>query len=241
VLSKGNNIKSTRDKQKFMVSDQPKERIGTGMSDYAEVLEEYDPALARRLDVSRAERFQRVKDLHLPRKETRDIMIDEFFRNPDHFFDQILSPLLYINLNGIRKEGLTREDAKEFIRKNILRSKAEKVFIAEYYPVEYGGNIVINTDQSIIIEFKKGSQGPISAGTVIPEYRVERGSMGVFHYSFDDEELRKCIYDVIKQIPHDGRTYTVGYYEFQLVRKKLDGFLEPVFIDYDEDPAYRNN
>jgi hypothetical protein len=110
------------------------------------------------------------------------------------------------------------------------------ILILQYFENVYGGNIVVAPDNSMIIEFRDGYQGPVASGEETLKYFAWREVFTKsFSYSFEDPKLRELIYKTIQTIPHRGEgreaKYLPGYYEFALVRSKETMGLEPKFID----------
>ena len=222
---------------------------GASMTEWAASLKEVNKKLSQDLDVPRDEAFEAVDRIKLPRYERFSAQLSDFVKNSEKFFGIIKSAYCYFNLKPLkpglknyREPGVTKDQVTQFIMSGINKDqyKDYNLTVSEYYENEFGGNILVNKDSGVQIEFKKGSQGPISHGSVVPEYTVEADPFTkVFKYSFDDEALRKIIQSTLVKIPYDEQNgYLQGYYEFQLVRKNKNKALEPIFIDYKTDQAY---
>lgn len=105
--------------------------------------------------------------------------------------------------------------------------------MTESHEQRFGGNILVDEDGRAVVEFRRGNQGPISAGSVIPEYRAWQDPFtGTWKYSFEDTTLRQQVQDMMRHLPHDGTEYLSGLYEFHLISENDDDLLQPKFIDY---------
>lgn len=220
-----------------------------GMPDWVSALKKVNPSEAQKLDFSRNDAFAAVVDLGLPHYSRFNTRLDDFFSNPKKNLKNIKTRLCYVNLKPLhnsfqafRQPGLATESLEEFLSKLILEKDREfyELTVSEYKVNQFGGNVIINNDGTIEIEFKRGTQGPISDGTENPEFYVKMNASGVMHYSFEDINLRKNIWNTVRKIPHEGNKYLPGYYEFQLVSKSEEDSpsLEPIFVDYRQAGAY---
>ena len=227
-------------------------KIGRNINDWAAALEEVDEASASKIDEPRSVGFEGVERLNLPRYKRREVPLGEFLASPDETFAEIGSEKFYVtllpkrnDLRRVRKSGLSKEDVLGFVHSEISNNEIDdySLIIQEYFDNLYGGNIVVNPSGQIYIEFKTGKQGEIADGTATPEFTAKRDRfLKAFEYSFEDTHLREIIYKTILSIPHSGEAremeFPVGYYEFVIVQKNEDLPVEPIFIDYRENPAY---
>lgn len=226
------------------------EPLGPSQSQWVAALRDKDPRVAQLLDQPREEGVKLLESYELPGYRHVYTIVDDFLNDPNHFADQVGGADYFVRFISdpkggavlARQRNLSREELIEFVKQNrhvIEGYPNYQLVIGENYPNVYGGNIVVNPDQSIVVEFRRGSQGPISTGIVTPEFRVERhGESQSFCYSFDDQELRKVIYSTLRSLPHDGRVYLPAYYEFHLIRRTENDPLEPIFVDMSTRSAY---
>ena len=220
------------------------------MEQWARALSKVDPELSESLDISRDAAIQAVADIGLPHYQRFSVNLKEFVSNPEKFLDSISSDLVYLNLRpekgdlkSFRQPGYSKKGVVEAVKNKVSKNEYSnyKITVSEYYLNEFCGNIIVNPHGKILIEFKKGSQGPISDGSATPEFTVESGPTGSLKYSFEDENLRKQILSVLNRIPRDENKYLPGYYEFHLVRKDPKKGLAPIFIDYKTFKDYLTN
>jgi hypothetical protein len=133
----------------------------------------------------------------------------------------------------VRKTKLSLDEAVEFVRETVgTEPEAWEVHIAETQDEKYGGNISVDKEGRAIFEMTVQGQGGVSAGTVTPEMRAWQDyRTGIWKYNTDDSKLRQLIQGIMKDVPHDGRDFLPGLYEFHLVQE-ADGPVETKFIDY---------
>ena len=164
----------------------------------------------------------------------------------DKFYISLLP--LKAELTRYRQIDLKQREVLQFIKKTVPNLEIESYTIAilEFFRNEYAGNIVISPDGTIVVEMVKGNHGPLVSGAATPEFIARRDIFTrIFHYSFEDEALRRIIYHTLLTIPHWGEfrdlEFTQGYYEFALIKRSKNAPLEPLFLDYRSNPAYHVN
>lgn len=211
-----------------------------GMSSWADALKNVEPELGRRLAEPRDLGFKNVEMLDLPRYKRLSMPLATFLENPGKYFDELGSPEFFVFLQPkdgappIRERGLSRQESVRFIGDHAPSSKVEDfdIFITQNFEVAYGGNVIVNPDGQVVVEFREGNQGPISWGSETPQYIARKDPLsGSFEYSFDDERLRRLVQNVLR------RAEVPGYYEFHIIED--GGVLVPRFIDYRDNPAYQ--
>ena len=188
------------------------------------------PKLSEALTEDRRKSIERIRKLGLPMAKSVTTDLESFLANPDEFFAGLPSGKYYISLNPYEhgREGLercgepdqTREEVMDYIKNNVPSDKAGLYEIKlEEYANRYGGTIIIGGKNEVWVEFKEGTQAEIGSGTAAPGFIAHRDRHnGVMRYSFEDEELRKVIFETLQAIPHKGERYDTeyhpGYYEF---------------------------
>lgn len=221
--------------------------IGQGLRAWGEPLKQSHPELARQFNEPRSVGFQGVEMLDLPRPRRLSARAEDVLRDPASYFDQLATESIFIFLqpsSGLptRRVGVSREVALTFLQETTAASPEVTfmVELAEMKHPRYGGNIAVNAEGGAVIEFKEGSQGEISAGTVAPEYRAWQDSFtGQWKYSFEDVRLREMVQTIMRNVPHDDGKYLPGLYEWQMVPSDDDEqHLEPWFIDYRGSDAF---
>jgi hypothetical protein len=209
------------------------------------------PKLAAALAKDRKIRFARIKELGLPQADHVEAELPDFMDDPEKYFSQLETDKYYAAVNpkkenqvGFGQADLSREEILEEIKSKIPETRYLDYEIRlEEYKNLYGGTVVIGPENQVWIEFRKGRQTEIGEGSVTPEYTVENDKhTGVFRYSFEDEGLRKAVYDTLQAIPHTGEgrnaKYHPGYYEFAIFGEE-DGNKYPIFFDCMEDPEFQ--
>ena len=184
--------------------------------------------------------LQAVIDMSLPHYRHVLTRADVVLADPDAVFAQLGTDVYFVFLRTkgkkpVRKIHQTRKQVIDFIRKIAGANPGSwKVILSEAADVIYGGNVYVSREGQAKIEFRLGEQGPISAGTVVPEFRAwQKPFIGTWCYSFDDQVLRKTVYTMMREIAHSGHDYLPGMYEFQLIPVRGDPeILKPRFVDY---------
>ncbi len=224
-----------------------------GLENYKEMIES--------LQAPRSFGWRGVEILGLPHVERQVTPAHEFVERFDSYISRDNHLRWFISLDA--KDGLRelpRFRRPMMLREDILPSITEHArntgtSLDEYevtwnkdYEQEYGGNIHVSVDGTIAMEFCRGPQGSIAGGAFDHEehtmFRVTKNLKDhAFQYSFDDERLRELVYtQVLRHIPTQGTGAHVeffpGYYEFALIRKEVNGPLEPVFLDYRSDAVF---
>jgi hypothetical protein len=211
--------------------------------------------LAKELTEPREKGLAKLKEMNLPQPQQFLVPAYEFLQNPEKYLIRLESEKVYISLNPKRKDlpryrvpYVSIDEAITFAKENLAKVelKEYEVLGLQFLENIYGGNIVINPDGKIVIEFRHGQQGPVATGAETPEFLVHRDTFTLsFKYSFEDPELRQEIYQTLLKIPHKGEgrdiEFTPGYYEFALVRQDDKSPLRPWFFDYKDDKAYHIN
>ena len=247
----------TEDHQHMSVE---KSKVGTTINDWAHAVRKGNRNLADQLDEDRLIGFRAIEGLGLPRFRQETMIFSEFLRNPQEYLDRIGSQKFYVNLPP-RKEGLkryrqidlSRDEVLPFIQEHVSASQScdYTMVLFEFYENQYSGNIVIDDNGGLVVEMVKGSHAPLVSGEKTPEFFIRRDKFtGSLSYSFEDETLRKAVWNMLLAIPHysdefsTGDTdryarFTPGYYEFVLIRRGDARPLEAVFLDYRGNRAYQ--
>ncbi|MCC7160592.1 hypothetical protein IT399_02650 [Candidatus Nomurabacteria bacterium] len=208
-------------------------------------------SLARDISEPREYGLLKLEKMGLPKPKQILVSLVEFLQNPQEILQKFKTKKIYISLNP-KTKYLPRHrtvilitDTENFIKEKLLGidPKLYNVLAVEFLENIYGGSIVINPDGKILVEFRRGQQGPIASGTETPEFSVSRNIFNSsFKYSFEDPILRQEIYKTILKIPHEGEgrdmKFTPGYYEFALVRENKQVPMHPLFFDYKDDKNY---
>ncbi len=217
-----------------------------------------DRKMVEAMSASRFSGWDEVERLGLPHYKRITLPLADFLKNPetslpeksDQRWFALLEPRENTGLR-YRQTLLTREEILDFVNSMMtehhLNPEAYDLAIVETRPQEYGGNIIVDKKNNILIEISKGGQGVVADGTHDdkihgPLFRVHRDPLtDLMKYSWEDGEitndvpLRQYAYDTLMSIPHEGegrdRKFLEGYYEFHLTKQKEEGRLEPVFVD----------
>lgn len=119
------------------------------------------------------------------------------------------------------------------------------LLICEFRENKYGGQMVVDESDRVFVFFGQGMEGDYSSGNKTPQYIADNASpTGIFHYSFDDPQLRDVIYRLATLIGFGTNSdsfrgnYRPGYYEFVLYEDS-SGNLAPLIYDYSKDPLYK--
>ncbi|MFA5871899.1 MAG: hypothetical protein WC858_04230 [Parcubacteria group bacterium] len=198
--------------------------------------------LAQSFDESREEGYRNLEKMDLPRFKSIRVDLATFLNDPAKYFDQIETEAFYIApvpkspeaLRPPAAANLTREEVLAHVRTHIEDSRIGEfdIKIFENPGNICGGNIVIDAERNIYLEFRFGLQNPIAAGTATPKYTVKNDYTRRLIYDFEDPELRSYIYSAIKETG-----YMPGYFEFAII-KRDNGKVEPLFIDYRKNLNY---
>jgi hypothetical protein len=211
-------------------------RLAHAAKDYGQL------RLAQSFDEPREEGYKNLEEMDLPRYKNIRVDLGLFLDDPNNYFDQIETEKFYIALAPKSPDAerppavanVTREEVLEHIQAYVEESIKDKldIKIFEFSENICGGNIVIDADRNIYLEFRLGLQGPIPAGVETPKYIVKSDYTGRLIYNFEDSQLRSYIYSAIK-----ATGYMPGYFEFAIT-KRDDGTVEPLFIDYRKNLNY---
>lgn len=229
------------------------EGAGRHVDDWARAMDSKQPASAEFLYEDRANGFREVERLGLPRYVRREVNLADFLENQGVYFRNLEREKYFITLipkqkvkRRISKWDAGREEVLHFIAENIDDRDAREytLVIQEYFENLFGGNIIIGAEENqVYVEFKSGSPSEISDGTVVTEFFVTRDThTGSFQYSFEDEGLRRIIYQALISIPHEGQgrdmRFLPGYYEFVIV-KDDEKKVRPIYLDYKDKSVYQ--
>lgn len=237
-----------------------------GLSAWGRGMEELGVPDIKMIDALKAPKTvgQKLLDkLHLPRYELIVMPLEDFLDNTEKFISKDENRkwfvLLELKKGGqkYRETSLKSSEIITFVEKTInekgLEKKDYNITISETLPQEYGGNIIIDKEGSLLVEISRGGQGVVSEGTHDEEnikhgklFTVRRDNfLGSLKYSWEDGEetngvpLWEVVYKTIMSIPHIGIgrdiKFSPGYYEFHLVRKNGVKDLAPMFVDCRED------
>ncbi len=229
------------------------EGVGEHIDDWAREMNRVQPDSAEFLDENRAQGFREVERLGLPRYVRQEVNLADFFVNKEQYFKDLERKKYFITLIPIQKDerrlsrwGIGREEVVDFVKKNIDAEKFHQynLIIQEYFENLFGGNIIIGSEKNqIYVEFKTGSPSEIANGSTTPEFFIGQDEhTGSFRYSFEDEGLRRVMYQTLLSVPHEGQErdmlFLPGYYEFVIV-KDDEGRVRPIFLDYKDKPVYQ--
>jgi len=209
--------------------------------------------IANALDSQSKEDSTKLLDkLWLPKyKELSQISLKDFLENPNLFFEQIPSSLYYVSIIPNNKKSKRfacyGKNWAETIS-NILSTINDlweniwnyDIIVHEFYENIYWWSIIIKPN-NFVLEFKQWKQSEIARWTAeaselmhITKWMLDSW----FLYSFEDEELRKTIFElIIKKIPHTldwnhiDFTY-MWYYEFAIWSDPKKDKLVPIFFDF---------
>lgn len=246
-----------------------------GMQDFAEELRKKgnlsddESKIVKAFSRPREVGYAEVKRLNLPTLDTYTNSADELLSKFEEYIPQDREHNWYVGLDPkenskskerIRIHSVQTDKIVESVKKKLLEIGADStdymMTIAETYPHEYGGTIVVKKDGEVYGEFVEGNTSLISQGLSKSEniYRVVKDSYtNTFKYYKsekdiplgDDEssmKIKDAFWKTMKCIPHDGINREIefepGYYEFALVKKASNKDLEPIFIDYSADEVF---
>lgn len=237
-----------------------KSKTGTTINEWARAIRNGNQKLAQQLDEDRLTGFRAMEKLRLPHYKQETIALAAFLHDPQEYLERIGSQKFYVNLlprKGqlirYRQIDLSQEEVVPFVQEHVPASQVEHylIVLSEFYENQYSGNIVISPGGEIVVEMVKGSHAPLVSGAKTPEFFVHRDEFtGSLSYSFEDEALRKAVWNALLTIPPfnedapsekiDRRTrFTPGYYEFVLIKRGQTEPLKVIFIDYRGNSAYQ--
>jgi hypothetical protein len=228
------------------------ETSGPNINDWAEAVRPIDEAFADRIGIPRQEGYRAGAEIGLPMPDSRTLSLPDFLMSPNEHLQQFDSECYIVallphdaNLPRVSTARLDSNDIISLVHDKVPEAVRDSydIRLMPYYDVKYGGNIVANPNGTMHVEFRQGLPGPVAYGTETPPFSASRDQfLHSFKYSFEDEDLRKQISEVIAHIPHSGEAretqYHPGYYEFIVVDKGDKAPLKTLFIDYRHDPSY---
>ena len=201
-----------------------------------------------------------LEKLNLPRGKVINTAVSDFLKNPELYFSQLTSPEYYVSIthpnenSRIRKPHLSHDEALEFIQ-NASGGGYDMLTIIETYPSVFGVNISVNKNGSVYAEGVRGTSSDLTTLNKIPDFSMELDEMtGLAHYSTEDPNIRKFLYDALSHIPADethlselgrDKKYHPGFYELMATYANEDAALKhdesqlkPIFIDYTDNEHY---
>lgn len=201
-----------------------------------------------------------LETLGLPRLNSTTLSVTDFLKNPGQTFQQVKSRLYHLSLlsdiNNKRERVFPLRPSRVvgYIRENVQEPGSYTMILKEFHPNMYGGNILIGTDGSVILEAVVGDH----IGVVLGNKRVKAfgykdpflRTLGIYEdpnhtIELRNQKLKQALLRTINCIPKDkvgddGEiNFHPGYYEFIIVRKGHQG-LRPIFIDYRDKDIYQN-
>ena len=222
-------------------------------NDWAKAVQKYDRNFASKLNENRTAGSDNLKKFNLKRYRHKDLSLEKFLQEPDKYLDEMKSEKFYISLkprsNELKRKGMAglgREDIKKIIVEFVEEKDIDNYDIAieQMFDNVFGGTTVVDQKGNVYFEFVEGNQTPVGRGDANIKYIVFRDEpLGLFKYSFEDEEIRRIAYDAIMHIPHQGEgremKFMPGYYEMVIAQRPGNSKPEPFFIDYRDNGAYQ--
>lgn len=187
-------------------------------------------------------------DLGFPCYRSTVVPLGIFLRDPDSILGQIQTDKYWFQLlpRDASDSKITISDIpqNEVARSIIassggMRHDRYRLFLSEFVVNAWGGNIIVSSDGSMVAEFIRGLQGPLSAEEKQPDIRVvSRLGTNTLDYfgrpdgvqteslpqePVADEALKHAIWNAISYVRK-----VPGYHELAL----LEDGLRPVFFDH---------
>jgi hypothetical protein len=199
------------------------------------------------LNMDRNATYARLEKMGLPTVLYRATSLLEFLAHSEEYlgyFDGGKIRLIVEPHSGkdllptIRMTDPVRDEIVE-----VLKDKTEakvrdmySVLIKEFIPFAYRVTVVVNSDQSILLEAAKPASSSFQLNGV-PDYHVRRDPfLGTFCYDFNDPHLRRLLYQAIQKIPYLGtgqhKEFLEGYYEMIIAKRSKDASFQYYFDDY---------
>jgi hypothetical protein len=193
--------------------------------------------------------------LNLPGPVGTMVSARQYLDNPGAYFDAVGTDEVYINvipsregLIKLSRFGISKTEAEVEIEELLSTLPSElvdeySVGVYEYNTNLYGGSVSVSPNGYVLMEFGEGSCQEYTRGSSVPHFSMDRDMVsGRFKYSFPDEELREATWRIMQFIPHSTEAvhmgFLQGYYEFAVYRSQRDNTLQPIFLDYKDNPAY---
>jgi hypothetical protein len=190
--------------------------------------------------------------LGLPGPQGVMVTAAEYLTDPNRYFESLDSDRVYLNIiprSGDLKKfsafDITKAEGIAYIEQHLPAALVDEYFIGvyEYHPNVYGGSVLVNPNGHVLMEFGEGSNQEYTRGSSVPKFAAMRDVFtGVFHYNYDEVELREMAWRTMQYIPHSGEgvdmQFTAGYYEIAVYRDK-QGTLQTIFLDYKDNPVYQ--
>ncbi len=218
--------------------------------------------IVRAFERPRSEGYEAVEQSGLPSLSRYSMSADEMLERFDGMISGERDHMWYVGLDPkketkdaerIRIHSISKEKIVNAVNSKLAslgRDASEYTMtVAETYKHEYGGSVAIQKNGVIHAEFVRGNPGVVSQGIadIHEMYRVFRNEYSSkFRYAMGkdsssevefDEQAKQSFLKTMKCIPRKGREYEPGYYEFVIVDKEGNGYLQPFFIDYNPEKA----
>lgn len=173
------------------------------MASWRSIIAKYAPQLAERFHEDEQVKeygLQMLQTLDVPRYRYIKLPLVKFLKNPQKYFRIIGTDLFFINLTSdvrgkerMRNYDASAQEVLDFIKTHVLCSETERfnVFLYEYFPNIYGGNLIINMDGSAVMEVTEGKHGKLTSGEKTP--RIVGWTNQFTHvFSIHDESVYKA-------------------------------------------------
>ena len=201
---------------------------------------------------TRGECLKRVVDLELPHIPFIYTSVDTFLRQPGEILSQLRGEDFFLTIQPTDYAARVDSPSPRVASAREIVSLARQyssdvtgvefdIVVSEVRDIAYLGNITVAEGGEMYGEFSDEGIPPTRSG-LKQVHRFQRDPyLGTFHYSFDDKELRRSIYDALQCLPYRGtgrnREWQKGYYELTLVRSP-DNHLYPAFYDFRDSKSF---
>lgn len=204
--------------------------------------------LAGLLKTDKTADLRLLDKLRLPRYEKIMVNLSELLDDPVLIIERFKRRKVYVQVKDINT-GLVfhpiidvdfDQNLVEKLKSEYMNANRYLLIISEYLNNLYGGTINCYEDQ-LYLEMVEGIQTPVAFGTAEKLYTAHSTIHGLIKYNFDNIQLRRVAYEVIRSLKRNKlnarlNLYT-GYFEFVIVGSSLSKY-KIIFLDAKNVSAY---
>jgi hypothetical protein len=205
------------------------------------------------LTKSRIDTYARLERMGLPTVPHVSSTLREFIEHAPQYLGEfsgkhvrlIVEPIGADELlETIRLTDPAPEEIVAKLRQKVSPNQISKysVLMKEFIPYAYAVTIMVNSDQSMIIEASKPTSSSLQLNGT-PDFMLSRDPwLGTFRYSFESPDIRKLLYRVTHFLPHIGsgrsREFQKGYYEMIIAKRSESSPFCFYFDDFREGKGF---
>lgn len=177
----------------------------------------------------------------------------DFLEDPTNYCDQLRSRMFFVEMESSTSSEKKRDfnlTPEEVIVFTTNHRSLDKMILKENYLNIFSGTIVIREDKKVVyMEMVGGALTRLLHNGEVDYIATSDDFLHTLKYNSGNQDIKKIMIRTLEHIPSPdlinepmnfNREFLPGYYEFIIVDKE-DGYgLQPVFFDYNNNPAFTN-